>query len=178
MGKLLTINRFITVSCMTAFVLALTAGQAAAQSTPAKPATEFSWSAELAALDEATRMVTVKARVVGDLAKTGFTSFKANERILLTWSGYDRYADAISRASRYDAAKKHDERFTFPVEYVSWDAGRQYLTFKVLVPADSVAKLKALKPGEWITATSPHGKTSDTQPVVSARPYVESSGSK
>jgi hypothetical protein len=113
---------------------------------------------------------------VGDQAQTSLGRFKPGEKVMLGWSGYDRYADAVNRAAAAGGAKGED-RFAFPVEFVSYDSARQYVTFKVQLPADGAAKLKALKPGEWITATSPHGKTATTQPIAAIRPYVSSSTS-
>jgi hypothetical protein len=67
---------------------------------------------------------------------------------------------------------KADERFMFPVEFVSFDPERKYITFKVVVPETSLPNIKMLKPGEWVTATSPHGSSSKITPVVAIRPYV------
>jgi hypothetical protein len=131
----------------------------------------FTWSAELVARDESTRVLTFKAPVVGEQAPADFGRFKAGERIMLRWSGYDTSADAISTASR-PADVKADERFTFPANFVAFDANRRYATFKVQIPENNVVSLKALKPGEWVTATSPHGSSSKTTPIVSIRPYV------
>jgi hypothetical protein len=64
--------------------------------------------------------------------------------------------------------------FTFPAEFVSFDAAHRYVTFKVQIPQNSLGNLKTLKPGEWVTATSPHGPSAKSNPVVSVRPYVES----
>jgi hypothetical protein len=131
----------------------------------------FSWSGELVALDESARMITVKAPTVGEQASPDFAHLKAGERIMLRWSGYDVSADAISRALR-PAEVKSDERFVFPVEFVSFDKDRRYVTFKVQIPENNIANMKALKPGEWVTATSPHGASSKTTPIASIRPYV------
>jgi hypothetical protein len=131
----------------------------------------FSWSAELVALDENARMITVKAPTVGEQASPDFAHLKTGERIMLKWSGYDLSADSISRALR-PVEVKSDERFVFPVEFVSFDKDRRYVTFKVQVPENSIANMKALKPGEWVTATSPHGAPSKTTPIASIRPYV------
>lgn len=131
----------------------------------------FTWSAELVALDESARILTVKAPVVGEQAAADFGRFKAGERMMLRWSGYDTSADAISRAIR-PADVKADERFTFPADFVAFDGSRRYATFKVQIPENNVASLKALKPGDWVTATSPHGPASKTTPVVAIRPYV------
>jgi hypothetical protein len=135
----------------------------------------FSWSGELVALDETARLLTVKSRVVGAQTDAEFGRLKAGERVMLTWSGYDRYADAI-REVRPAAVNKFEERFSFPTEFVSFDAAHRYMTFKVQIPQDSVGNLKSLKPGEWVTATSPHGPSTKSNPVVSARPYVQSGG--
>jgi len=161
----------------TACVFVMLAGRLttnAAQSTTQQFSDKFSWSGELVSLDENAHMVTVKARVVGDQAPGAFAQFKPGDRIQLGWSGYDAYADAVNKAERAAATKKAEDRFTFPVDFVSYDTARQYVTFKVSIPVDSVAKLKTLKPGEWVTAISPHGKPAETQPIVAIRPYVSS----
>jgi hypothetical protein len=140
-----------------------------------QPATEtFEWHGELVALEDNARMLTVKSRVVGEQAPPEFGRLKAGERVVLTWSGFDKYADAINRVVRQANASKSEERFTFPVEFVSFDAQRQYVTFKVQIPENSVANLKTLKPGEWVTAASPHGASSKTTPITMVRPYAAS----
>jgi hypothetical protein len=63
--------------------------------------------------------------VVGEQTDAEFRRLKAGERVLLTWSGYDRYADAI-RDVRPAAVNKFEERFTFPAEFVSFDTARRY----------------------------------------------------
>src|SRR5438093_4621493 len=148
---------------------------AAAQGAQKAGSDTYTWNGELVALDENARTLTVKSRVVGDQPMAELGKFKAGDRIVLTWSGFDKYADAINHAVRFDTTKKFEERFTFPVEFVSFDPAHQYVTFKAPVPADSIGKIKSLKPGEWITATSPHTKTAEAQPIVSVRPYVWSS---
>ncbi len=146
---------------------------AAAQGAQKAGSDTYTWNGELVALDENARTLTVKSRVVGDQPMAELGKFKAGDRIVLTWSGFDKYADAINHAVRYDAAKKYEERFTFPVEFVAFDSAHQYVTFKAPVPADGVSAIKSLKPGEWITATSPHAKSAES-PIVSVRPYVSS----
>src|SRR5437773_11611758 len=79
--------------------LAITSQVAAQSSQPA--ADTYTWSGELVSLDEGARILTVKARVVGDQPMTELPKFKAGDRLLLTWSGYDKYADAIIRSVQY-----------------------------------------------------------------------------
>jgi hypothetical protein len=153
------------------FGVLVLASSLVAQSALTKEA--FSWSGELVALDKTTRFLTVKSRVVGEQSDAEFGRLKAGERVILTWSGYDKYADAI-REVRSAGVNKSEERFTFPSEFVSFDPAHRYLTFKVQIPQNSLGNLNSLKPGEWVTATSPHGPSAKATPVVSVRPYVES----
>jgi hypothetical protein len=166
-------NTWTLLAIVSFCVLALTALRVGAQSVqPTSPT--YSWSGELVALDADGRTITVKSRVVGEQALAELPRFKAGERMILTWSGFDTYADAISRAVRYDAGKKWSEPFTFPVEFVSYEAPRQYVTFKFQVPAASVASIKSLKPGEWVTATSKHRPSSESEAIMAVNAYTAS----
>ena len=160
---------------VTLCVLVFAAGLLAAAPAPSAQSSNdtYVWSGELVNLDQTSRILTVKSMVVGN-ALDELTHFKAGDRVLLGWSGFDKYASAINHAVRYEATKKIDDRFTFPAEFVSFDSAQQYLTFKAAIPAESISKLQPLKAGQWVTATSPHGKTSETQPIVAIRPYNES----
>lgn len=167
-------NTWTLLAIVSFCVLALAAIRVGAQSVqPTSPT--YSWSGELVGLDEDGRTITVKSRVVGEQALAELSRFKAGDRIVLTWSGFDTYADAISRAVRYDAAKKWNEPFTFPVEFVAYEVPRQYVTFKFQVPAASVAAIKSLKPGEWVTATSRHRPSSESEAITAVNAYSASS---
>lgn len=163
-------NSWIYLAIALCGVLALTAIRVGAQSV--QPSSEtYTWSGELVSFDPAAHVLLVKSRVVGNQALTELPRFKAGDRIVLTWSGFDTYADAISRAVRYDAAKKWNEPFAFPVEFVAYEAPREYLTFKVKVPAGSVEAIKAVKPGEWVTVTSRHRAPSEGEAIASVNAY-------
>jgi hypothetical protein len=154
-------------------VLALTAIRVGAQSVQPTSQT-YSWSGELVSFDANGRTLTVKSRVLGDQALKDFPQFNMGDRIVLTWSGFDLYADGILRAVRYDAAKKWNEPFTFPVEFVAYESPRQYVTFKCQVPAASVDALRSVKPGEWITATSKHRAANETEAIMAVHAYTAS----
>ena len=161
-----------SLAFVTLCVLVFTAGRMAAtpvQSTPTGSETYF-WHGELVALDQTAKTITVKTMVVGS-ALDELGHFKAGDRVMLSWSGFDKYANAVNRVARYEATKKSDERFAFPAEFVSFDAAQKYVTFKAPIPAESISKLQSLKPGQWVTATSPHGKGSEAQPIVAIRGY-------
>jgi hypothetical protein len=154
-------------------VLALTAIRVGAESV--RPTSEtYSWSGELVAFDANGRTITVKSPVVGEQALKELPRLKAGDRIILTWSGFDTYADAVSGAVRSDAAKKWNEPFTFPVEFVAYESPRQYVTFKFQLPAASVSAIASLKPGEWVTATSKHRPSSETEVVTAVNAYTAS----
>jgi len=166
-------NTWIFLAVATFCVLALTAIRVGAQSV--QPTSEtYSWSGELVAFDANGRTITVKSRVVGDHALKELPHFNAGDRIILIWSGFDTYADAISRAVRYDTAKKWNEPFTFPVEFVAYEASRQYVTFKFQVPSGSVDGLKSVKPGEWVTATSRHRPSNEAEAITAVKAYSAS----
>jgi hypothetical protein len=158
---------------LTMSAVLLLAGSLFAQSTQLTSEV-FSWNGELVALDATSRVMTVKAWVVGEQTPTAFQHLKTGESVMLTWSGYDKYADAI-RAVRPSVVNKSDDRFTFPAKFVAFDSEHQYATFKIKVPENSIGNLKTLKAGEWVTATSPHGASAKSTPVTMVRPYVEHS---
>jgi len=142
--------------------------------TPVKAAATggetYSWHGELVALDQTAKTITVQSMAVGS-ALEELTHFKAGDRVLLSWSGFDKYANAVNHVVRYDATKKLDEPFAFPAEFLSFDAAHRYVTFKAPIPAESISKIQSLKAGQWVTATSPHGESSALNPIVAIRGY-------
>jgi hypothetical protein len=163
---LVTLSFFIPVS-----LVAANPAQA-----PQPTGQTYIWYGELVALDQPTQLMTVKARLV-DQALKDIGQFKSGDKIVLGWSGFDKYADVISRVSRFDANKKTDAAFEMPVEFLAFDATNQFVTFKSKIPAASLTKIKTLKPGEWITATSKHRPANETDAIVMVDPFVTSSGS-
>jgi hypothetical protein len=154
-------------------ILALAAVRLGAQSVqPTSPT--YSWSGELVAFDPATRTMTVKSRVVADQARGEMPTFKAGDRIVITWSGFDMYSDGIARAVKYDASKKWSEPFTFPVEFVAYETPREYVTFKLVIPAESVDKIKPLKAGEWVTGIAKHRPASEAEAITTVHAYSSS----
>jgi hypothetical protein len=165
-------NTWMLLAVVIFGVLALTVIGVGAQSL--NPTSEtYSWSGELVGFDATGRMMTVKTRVVGEQALAELPRFKSGDKIVLTWSGFDTYADAISRVARYDAGKKWNDPFNFPVEFVAYE--RDYVTFKFQVPAGSVDPLKSLKPGEWVTAIARHRPSNETEIITAVNAYTASS---
>ena len=132
----------------------------------------YTWSAELVALDEPAGTVTVQSRLVSN-AEIDFDSMDSGDRVTLTWSGIDTAA-GVRRI--VDGAAPEEDRLTLPIEFVSAEHDNRYVRFKVQVPRDDVAKLAALEPGEWITATSPRRGARFEEAVADVRPYTDVAG--
>lgn len=163
------------VSACVFTVLAFTSTTAHAQ--PQQPASgTYQWSGEFVSFDDAAKTITVKSRLAYQHAVDELKRFKPGDRVLLLWSGYDTYADAIREVKPSTGTPKTDERFLLPVELVSTEIPNQYVTFRLPVPEGSAGTLKMMKPGEWVTVTSPHHVLGESAPVAAIRPYTATAG--
>jgi hypothetical protein len=70
------------------------------------------------------------------------------------------------------AGKKIDEDLVLPAELVSTEAPNQYLTIRVKAPEGSLAAIKDVKPGQWVTVTSRHRPSTEAEAVVTVKPYA------
>jgi hypothetical protein len=148
---------------------------AASQQQPVSDA--YQWAGELVSFDAATRTVTVKARLVNHEAEADLKRVKAQEPVVLAWSGFERYADGIRRVLP-PAERKANDRFVLPTKLVSTAASNEYVTFRIVAPASSVSALQAVKPGEWVTVVSLHRPAGENDAIVSIKPYTASSTSE
>lgn len=153
-----------------AAVLILYATTVPTLQSPASGNDVYQWHGELVSMDAAAKIATVKSRLVDEQAAAEVKKFKPGDRVVLRWSGYDRYADGIRGVAA--SRTKLEERFVLPVELVSTETPNQYLTFRVRVPDASVGAVTSLKPGEWVTATASHRPASENAAILSMRPYV------
>ncbi len=153
---------------LTAGLLAMAAAIPAIADGAANEST-YTWSAELVAVDEPARTVTVQSRLVSN-AEVDFDSLDAGDRVTLVWSGINTAA-GVRRIVAGRASE--EDRLTLPIEFVSAEHDNRYVRFKVQVPSDDLAKLKALTPGEWITATSPRSGARFEEAVADVRPYTD-----
>ncbi len=156
-----------------ALALTLAFATAVAAQTP-QASDVYRWSGELVSFDQAARTISIKARIVDQDAVTGLKRFKAGDSVFLTWSGFDNWADGIRHVGSSPQSGDAHKRFVLPVELVSTETPNQYLTFRVRVPASSVAGLTPLKSGEWVTATSRHDPANKDEAIVTMAPYVAS----
>jgi hypothetical protein len=122
-------------------------------------------------VDPAASAVTVKSRIAYQEAVSELKQFKPGEKVWVVWSGLRDYSDAVRQVRRVSAAHKIDEDLVLPAELVSTEAPDQYLTIRVKVPESSLAAVKDLKPGQWITVTSRHRPSTEADAVVAVKPY-------
>jgi hypothetical protein len=154
------IQRWSSTLGLFAMAAALPAAAGAANET-------YTWSAELVAVDQASRTATVQAPLVSNAA-VDFDSLDGGDRVTLTWSGINTAA-GVRRIST--GSPPADEQLTLPIEFVAPAHDDRYVRFKVAVPQDDLAKVAALQPGTWVTATSPRGAARYEEAVADLRSY-------
>ena len=141
-----------------------------AQSSQTKADT-YTWNGELVSLDTTAKTMTVKSRVAYQEAISELKNFKAGDRVWIVWSGLHDSSDAVRQVRRSETGRKIDENLVLPAELVSTETPNQCVTIRIKVPASSVAAIKTVKPGEWVTVTSRHQPSAEDEAVVSVRPY-------
>ena len=159
---------------ITALALVLTVGTSiigATQATQQKSDT-YTWSAELVSVDPALKSITVKSRVVYQDALSELKQYKAGEKVWIVWSGVHEYSDGIRQVRRLASGDKATDDFTMPAELLSSEAPNQYITIRIRVPESSLAAVKTVNAGEWVTVTARHRPTTQADAVVAVKSYV------
>lgn len=141
--------------------------------SPARPETRYTWSAELVAMDTANNWVTVRAMLVPNPEKSDLASLSAGDDAMLTWTGIS--SGVAVRALERGSTSSFD-RLTMPVEFVASELDGRYVSFKVPVPSGAAASLASLRPGMYVTVTSPIRARTADEAVIAIRPYNDVSG--
>src|SRR5690349_511115 len=149
--------------------LMILAGPAAGTPDAQPSGDTFTWPAELVSVDTTARTMTVKARVAYQEALSELNQFKAGEPVWVIWSGVSDYSDAVREFRRPEANQKIADRLVMQAELVSPHATNQNVTLRVKVPQASLASIKSVKPGEWVTVTSRHHAATDVEAVVDVK---------
>jgi hypothetical protein len=131
----------------------------------------YQWSGEFVSVDSAASTLTVKSRIAYQEAVSELKQFKPGEKVWVVWSGIRDYSDAVRQVRPVSAGNKISEDLVLPAELVSTEAPNQYLTIRVKVPESSLAAMKDVKPGQWITVTSRHRPSAEAEAVVAVKPY-------
>ena len=159
------VNTLRMTAALAALILFGMSGATANTDEVAVPET-YTWSAELIAFDEASRMATLRHWLV-DHDKQALDGFHDGDPIVLTWSGFV----SASGIRAIEHGDKATGRFQIPVEFAAID-GRD-LSFRVPVPADYMNTIRGLRPAEWLTATSPHAAWDRNAVVMHVRGYTD-----
>jgi hypothetical protein len=164
-------SQFGYLALVTLLVLGTTAvmGTRSAQSA----SDMFTWHGELVSADATARTMTVKVRVAYQEALSELNQFKAGQPVWVVWSGVNDYSDAVRQFRRPETNQKITDRLVMQAELVSPHATNQHVTLRVKVPEASLAAIKSVKPGEWVTVTSRHHAPTEVEAVVRVKPYSE-----
>ncbi len=131
---------------------------------------QYQWHAELVALNQADRKLTVKARVVSQRGLAGAADLQEGDSIIIAWSGVEDRADGIRAVARNDGSGFWgSDRLLLTAEFEALTG--QYLTFTVTPPQESLAMVQTLTQGSWATLSSPH-LPSAGMPVTGVQAYA------
>lgn len=139
-----------------------------------QPAASYTWSAELVSFDAASRMVTLKSRIEEYADVKGLDELMKGDPITLEWTGMT-WGAGIRNVVRGHDASAPGEALVLPAEYVGTELNDQYVTYRLAIPAASVSKIQALKPGDWVTATSPRHGSDPAKAVVEMHGFNDAS---
>jgi hypothetical protein len=150
-------------------LLSLGTALATAAETSTDGVAAYTWFAELVAYDAPSHTATLRARIVAYPDKpTDFSRLHAGDSAMLTWSGVET---AVGIRAIEPGKKSSFDRMTLPIEYVSSDDQHQFVTFKVRIPAKDAGAIAKLKPGDYVTATSPLTAANAKAAVSAIGPY-------
>ena len=189
-----------------AAVLTCVVGAAVTAAAAPNSETIYRWHGELVALDEAAGTVTVKSPAADTAGLASLKDARAGDRILITWSGSGNRASGIRMAAPYagedlaaaeapetvesdavaedataanEAGEEEESgRFLLLARLVAVDADAAHLTFETPLPAESLAPVRSLTRGAWITGTSAHGAADTDAPLQAITAYSPSPESR
>ena len=131
----------------------------------------YAWHSEVVSLDNAGRSLTVRSRLVSPSAAAA--GLKAGDAIRITWSGFRERASGVRAVvPADDSGLWGSDRFLLDARLVAID--QRYVTFTVEPPADSIDAIRALTPGVWATAMSPHQPSAASSAVDVVAAYAAS----
>ena len=140
-------------------LLAVEAYAAARGQRPAALARDatYRWGGELVALDEASEVLTVRARMVSAAARSAAAGLAAGAPIVITWSGYGHEASGIRGVAADDGSGLWGgDRYLLRATFEAVEAAGRQLRFRVPLPEASRAAVRSLTRGAWARMTSPH----------------------
>ncbi len=145
---------------------------ASLQGLDAQATRSYTWYAELAAIDQNAKTVTIKVQI-----RDGVTqyvgSYKPGDKLMLTWVPITGEADTVIYAPKYDVMKGIDEGFILPVEFVAADPRNHSLTVRAAAPPTVLQSLQTVQAGRWIKVVAPMRQPTDVAVLTSATPAAK-----
>ena len=142
------------VGAVILFSSGMTASAAPQGAAPLKDRS-YIWYGQLIAVDEQTRIATIKAHIPAHVEKY-VDRFKAGDRLVLVWDMIGKTAAQRALALwNQEANTSGNSGYVLPIEFVSADVPSHTVTFYLRVPKTALERLRSVKPGEWIKVTTP-----------------------
>lgn len=133
----------------------------------------FVWSAQVIAVDQPAKTVTVRVPFKEHVARY-ITQFKPGDPIVITWgSPKTGETDAIIYVTARDTSKRdHPDDFGYvlPGEFVSADVAARTVTLKAHLDPQASLKFASVKADQWIKATSPFDQSKPTAAITAVQP--------
>jgi hypothetical protein len=159
----MTMGKFATT--VAAAAMAVCAARASV--LDAQAPRSYTWYAELTALDQNTKTITVTVQI-RDGVTTYVGGYKPGDKLMLTWVPIKGEADTVIYAPKYEVMKGIDEGYILPVEFVSADPAKHSLTVRTSAPDAVLQSVRAVQPGKWIKVVVPMQQPKDTAALTSA----------
>ena len=152
-------------------VCALGAGMLSAQE-----ARSYAWYAELVAVDQAAKTMTVTA-LTREAVNRYVGNYEPGDKLMLTWVPVESEADTIIYTPKYEVMKGIEDGYILPAEFVSADTDNNSLTFRTSVPDGMLASIAGVQAGQWIRVTVPMHQPEEiavlTSAVAAERPNLQ-----
>jgi hypothetical protein len=144
--------------------------QGALAAEPQKADQSYTWSAEIVSFNAASRMLTLKSHIDSATDIKLLDDLMEGEPITLTWTGLT-WGAGIRDITRGHQSSAPADALILPAEFVGTELNDNYVIYRLPIPSASVGKIQALKPGDWVTATSPRHASDPNQAVLEIRGY-------
>ena len=162
-------RKLVGAACAAA--CALGAGMLSAQE-----ARSYAWYAELVAVDQAAKTMTVTA-LTREAVNRYVGNYEPGDKLMLTWVPVEGEADTIIYTPKYEVMKGIEDGYILPAEFVSADTNNNSLTFRTSVPDGMLASIAGVQAGQWIRVTVPMHQPEEiavlTSAVAAERPNLQ-----
>ena len=136
----------------------------------------YAWYAELVAVDQAAKTMTVTA-LTREAVNRYIGIYEPGDKLMLTWVPVEGEADTIIYTPKYEVMRGIEDGYILPAEFVSADTDNNSLTFRTSVPDGMLASIAGVQAGQWIRVTAPMHQPEEiavlTSAVAAERPNLQ-----